>query len=360
MLKVTPSRTHNHLIKQLPTATVFINQNFEVVHASDKWVSYFKLDALSIYGKPIHEIVPRLSHKWESVLQNCLSGESDESIVHVNQDSGSEITWFETTYVPWYDEKQQIVGLILQAEDITEKKRLEEQYAKLESLIRATSEIGKIGCWEYHFEENELTWCEMTRKIHEVSEAFVPNIDDAVQFYKDGHSKNTISMVIHEAMTKGSPWSERLQIITAKGNEIWVQASGRPIYKQDKLIGLTGTFQNIDDEVRSETQTKESETRLRTLIDNLPLNVFIKDTESRKVLVNKAECAYLGVDNPQALLGKTDFELYDHEVAQVSRNEDIKVMETLTPLLSRETTNRKKNGETTTFLTSKIPLLGTN
>jgi light-regulated signal transduction histidine kinase (bacteriophytochrome) len=32
-------------------------------------------------------------------------------------------------------------------------------------------------------------------------------------------------------------------------------------------------------------------------------------------------------------------------------------METLRPLLGKETTNRKKNGKTTTFLTSKIPLL---
>lgn len=360
MLNVPPTQAHNYLIKQLPTATVFINTRFEVVYASDKWASYFKLDPISIFGKPIHEIFSRLSQGWETILQNCLAGQSDESIIQLNQNSESGTTWFESTCVPWYDEQENIIGLIIQAEDITPTKLLQERFNKLESRLNTTSEISKTGSWEYCFTHDTLLWCNMTRKIHEVSEEFSPNIDNAVQFYKDGHSKNTISMILHEATLKGTPWSERLQIVTVKGNEVWVQTEGRPIYKEDKLVGLAGTFQNINDQVFAEIKTKEGENRLRTLIDNLPLNVFIKDTESRKVLVNKSECAYLGVDGPQALLGKTDFELYDHKVAQISRNEDIKVMETLTPLLAKETTNRKKNGETTTFLTSKIPLLGLN
>ena len=34
------------------------------------------------------------------------------------------------------------------------------------------------------------------------------------------------------------------------------------------------------------------------------------------------------------------------------------VMQTLTPILSKETINVKKNGEVTTFMTSKLPLIG--
>lgn len=360
MTKKPPTTTLNFLIKQLPTATVFVNQNFEVVHASDKWISDFEFDPNTIIGKPINEILTRLSRGWETILQDCLSGEGDGTMVHLNQDSEIGTTWFESTCVPWYDEEEHVVGLIIQSEDITQRKLAKEQCKKLQSLLKATSDIGKIGSWEYYFKEDTLSWCGMTREIHEVSEDFVPTIDNALQFYKEGHSKNTISMVMHKATANGTNWSERLQIVTAKGNDRWVQAAGMPLYEEDTLVGLTGTFQNIDDQVKSETKTKESENLLRTLIDNLPLNIYIKDTESRKILVNKAECAYLGVKSPEALLGKTDFELYDQDIAQISRNEDVKVMDTLTPLLAKETTNRTKYGETTTFLTSKIPLLGNN
>ncbi|KKN03004.1 hypothetical protein LCGC14_1111970, partial [marine sediment metagenome] len=313
-----------------------------------------------VLGKPIQEILTKLDSRWEKMLQNCLAGRRDESLVYLNEDSEYGTTWFEMTCVPWYDENENIVGLIIEAEDITQKTLLEDEYNKLRSLLKTTSEIGKIGYWEYCFTTNKLSWCSMTRKIHEVSESFVPEMDSAVQFYKDGHSKNTISMAIHQAMTHGTGWSERLKIFTAKGNEIWVQASGMPIYEGDKLIGLTGTFQNIDEQVRSEIKITESEIRMRTLIDNLPLNVFIKDIESRKILVNKAECEFLGVKNSEELIGKTNFDVFEPELAQKLTNQDLKVMETLTPLLSHENTIQKKNGEIVTFLTSKIPLLDDN
>ncbi len=357
MMKEVPIKKSNHLIKQLPKAIVFVNERFEVVHASDKWLTDFKLESLNVSGKPIEELFTRTGRDWENALRDCLSGATDETTVHFNLDTTSNDTWLEWTCVPWYDEQEHIIGLIIEMEDITQRKLDDEQNKKLQSLLKATCEIGKIGCWEYYFKEDKLTWCEMTRKIHEVSDDFVPTIEDAIKFYKDGHCRNTIAMVIHEATQNGTPWSEKLQIISAKGNEIWVQSAGIPIFKDEKLIGFMGTFQNINDQVESETKTKDSELLLRTLVDNLPLNVFIKDTESRKILVNKAECDYLGFDSPEELLGKTDFELYDNDIAQISRNEDLRVMETLNPILAKETTNRKINGKTTTFLTSKIPLL---
>lgn len=357
MLKGSPTSINNLLIKQLPKATVFVNERFEVVHASDKWITDYELDPCDIFGKPIGELLTSTSHNWEDALLSCLSGDTDETTVHLNMDTATGEVWFEWTCTPWYDEKENIVGLIIQTEDVTQIKFHQERNRTLERHLRATAEIGKIGSWEYCFKNDLLTWCPMTRQIHEVSDDFIPTIESAVQFYKEGHSRNTMSMFIHEAMENGTPWSERLQIVTATGKEIWVQSAGRPIFKEEELLGFTGTFQNIDEQVKVETKTKESEQLLRALIDNLPLNVFIKDTESRKILVNKSECDYLGVSSPEELLGKTDFDLYDKEVAQVSVDEDLKVMETLTPLLGIETTNRKKNGKSTTFLTSKIPLL---
>ncbi len=360
MLTEPQIRTNNFLIKQLPKAVVFVNERFEVVYASDKWLTDCKLESSDVFGRPIGELFARTGRDWENALRDCLSGTTDETTVHLNHDTTSNDTWFEWTCVPWYNEQELIIGLIIETEDITQRKLDEVQKNKLQSLLKATCEIGKIGCWEYCFKEDKLTWCEMTRRIHEVSDDFVPTIDNAVQFYKDGHSRNTMAMIIHEATQNGKCWSERLQIINAKGNEIWVQTAGMPIFKDEKLVGLTGTFQNINDQVQSETNTKDSELLLRTLVDNLPLNIFIKDTESRKILVNKAECDYLGVDSPEELLGKSDFELYDKDIAQISRNEDLRVMETLNPILAKETTSRKKSGKSTTFLTSKIPLVDNN
>ena len=164
-------------------------------------------------------------------------------------------------------------------------------------------------------------------------------------------------MLVHEAIEKGTSWSEKLQLITAKGKTIWVQAACMPIFKNDELISLTGTIQNIDDQIRSEAKTKENERLLRTLVDNLPLNIYIKDSESRKILVNKTECDYLGITDPSEILGKNNNDLYDPDIAEILNKEDVAVMETLRPIIAKETEIRTKQGKVTTFLITKIPLV---
>ncbi|UWX54102.1 PAS domain-containing sensor histidine kinase [Maribacter litopenaei] len=104
-------------------------------------------------------------------------------------------------------------------------------------------------------------------------------------------------------------------------------------------------------------ETKKNEKLLRTLIDNLPLNVYVKDINSKKILVNKAECEYLGAKSEAELTGKDNFDIYDHATARKFTEQDISVMTTLTSIIGEEVLSIDKNGRQTTFLTSKIPLV---
>ncbi|WP_232623076.1 PAS domain S-box protein [Pareuzebyella sediminis] len=356
MLKGPQIKTNNYLIKQLPEAIVFINKKFEVVYASDKWFKAHELEPGLTFGRKIGSIFSHLSENLEGKFEESFKDDAASSEIEYSLQTAAGDKFFKWTWNPWYDESENVIGLIILTQDITLSKFREERVQRLQSLLEVTAEVGEIGTWEYNVEEDKLLWCDMTRKIHEVSNDFEPSMDNAFDFYKEGYSKNTISLIVHKAMESGEPWSEKLQIITAKGKEIWVQAAGRPIFKNQKLVSLAGTFQNIQDQIQTEVKTKASEDLMRTLINNLPLNVYIKDIDSRKILVNKAECDYFGVNSPEELLGKSDFDLFDEDMAQISRDEDIMVMETLNPMLGKETISRTKDGKVTTFLTSKIPL----
>jgi PAS domain-containing protein len=65
-------------------------------------------------------------------------------------------------------------------------------------------------------------------------------------------------------METGEKFQERLQIVTQKGNERWVLSSGKPLLKNGKVIKLLGTFQDIDEQVKSEIKVSESEQLLNT------------------------------------------------------------------------------------------------
>ncbi|MBA6316745.1 PAS domain S-box protein [Cellulophaga baltica] len=345
----------NYLIKQLPKATAYVNLNLSVAHISDSWLRDFNLSLQAIEKNSILGIFPSLTTKWKQDIDYAFLGYKNTPKTDKYFDSSTSKCWLEWTILPWYDEAENIIGAIIQIEDVTKHFLLQQKLEKLEILITVKSQIAKIGSWEYDAINDELKWSDMTKIIHEVPNDYEPNIDSALSFYKPGKNQEKISKYLDQSLKDGLHWSDKFQIITGKGKEIWVIATGKPLFEDEKFVGIIGTFQDITEDVKAQQKTKESENLLRTLIDHLPLNVFVKDLESKKILVNQSECDYLNLTSEE-LIGKSDFDLYDHDVAQVSRDEDLKILSTLEPMLGVETINIRKDGKQTNFLTSKIPL----
>ncbi|MEO1012704.1 MAG: PAS domain-containing protein [Bacteroidota bacterium] len=358
MLRERKMLAGNYLIKQLPRATVYLNKKFEIIHASDTWISYFCIKDHDIIGKSIFRLMGCSKQQWRSALSKCLDGIPAKTTQERHLDETGNEKWFEWSAIPWYNEEENVVGVIVEVEDVTKKVDTQLELEKLKFLLHEKSEIAKIGSWEYCATSNKVTWCPMTRMIHEVPEGYVPTLEKGIDFYKTGYSRNTISMVVDRAISIKTPWSEKLQIVTANGTEKWVIAAGKPVYKDEEFKGLIGTFQDVSDQVLADMKIRENEQLLNTLIDHLPLNVFIKDRQFRKILVNKSECDYLGVSGPEEVLGKTDEAFYDKETARITKEDDVNVMTLQKPILGEERTSIKNNGEKVTFLTSKIPLVG--
>ncbi len=341
----------------MPKAIVFVNNVFEVVYASDLWIHTFELDNRTVFGNDLFSLSTTFDQNWKKGLKRCISGKTGIPLVTNSSDSKSGNTWIEWTFVPWYDEHENIIGAIMQGDDISLRVRDELRMERLQILLHEKSEIGKIGSWEYDIQNNTLAWSLMTKAIHEVAHDYMPTLESAICFYKQGHDRNKIAMCVDNAIRKGIPWHERLRIVTKNGDEKWVIAAGKAIIKNKQVVGLLGTFQDINEHIRREIKTNENERLLKTLIDNLPINIYIKDTESRKILVNKSESDFVGFAKTDDLLGKTDFDIYDEETANMSRNEDLEVMNTLRPLLGKTDTCIKKDGTKAFISVSKIPYL---
>lgn len=113
-----------------------------------------------------------------------------------------------------------------------------------------------------------------------------------------------------------------------------------------------------------ETQTanvRESEARLRALIDSIPDNIYFKDTAGRFVLVNRATWTNDGFANERAMLGKTDIELY--KVAGVTEEsalieQEQMLLATGKPIINYEfkIPDRSLDNERSWVLITKVPI----
>lgn len=82
------------------------------------------------------------------------------------------------------------------------------------------------------------------------------------------------------------------------------------------ILGITLLTSIIDRRLLMQHSMMESERQiLRALIDHIPDSMYVKDTAGRFALVNKHFADSMGIDDPQALIGKTYADIYPSRLA---------------------------------------------
>jgi len=106
-----------------------------------------------------------------------------------------------------------------------------------------------------------------------------------------------------------------------------------------------------------EKALQEERNLLRTLIDNLPDHVYVKDAESRFILANIALTRFLHAESSDALRGQRDADFYPAEQAAVFAQQERQIMSTMQPQTADEILVVTQHGEKVWLLISKVPLM---
>lgn len=95
---------------------------------------------------------------------------------------------------------------------------------------------------------------------------------------------------------------------------------------------------------------------LQTLIDWVPDYMWVKDTESRFVVANRAIASDSGKDKASDMIGLTDFDLHAPELAQRFRAIEQDVLRTGRPMIDEEEFVVDASGAGKWFSSTKVPL----
>ncbi len=173
-----------------------------------------------------------------------------------------------------YFEGQEVV--VAWHEDITDRKRLEDEHIKTLKILNETGSIAKVGGWELNIATSQLTWTDETFRILEVEKQLdqTPVLPDGLSLFTS-ESRPIIEKAVQRAIEYGEPYSLELEALTAKGNVVWVYTNGKANYKDGEIVSLSGTIQDINTQKRAEInyeiQRKKTESRLALHIQNTPL-----------------------------------------------------------------------------------------
>ncbi len=243
-------------------------------------------------------------------------------ISHIRKDGTTFPTYMSVTLLK--NDKGKPNGILAIARNITERKKTEEMAKESEQRFRYIFDNAADGIVLANVESRRFHTC--NKKFCEMlgySEEEIKNIGVA-----DIHPKEYLPHIIDqfERQTQGEFTLTKDSPVKKKDDSVfYADINAIPMTLEGNRY-LLGIFRDVTGRKLAEEALRQSEVKYRTLLENLPQKIFLKDKNSVYISCNENYAADLKI-KAEEIAGKTDYDFYPRELAEKYRADDKKIIE---------------------------------
>jgi len=284
---------HNPFQKAITRASIvsMADKRGSITYVNDNFVSISGYSREELIGKNHHIINSGYHGKsfWADMWGTISRGSTWRAEVKNRAKDGSYY-WVDTFIMPFVDKKGNVTEFLSIRNDITDRKKSEEQLIQSNATLRETLVFGKIGHAELDLETFQIT---VSRELFQLLDVHneqeqALSLDRFLSAYVDANYLETIRTKIEEgANLSGQSRKDvmlEFEMITATGRKIWIEAKG--IFREGKAFGL---LQDITEQKRSELQAAvnaQEAKRLALIASRTSNAVVLTDVDGRITWVN--------------------------------------------------------------------------
>jgi PAS domain S-box-containing protein len=170
------------------------------------------------------------------------------------------------------------------------------------------------------------------------------------------HDRARNAEEVGKCIDQGFVRNMEIEYVDEKGRFTPVEINATVVKSGDSITIVT-LCRDITGRKRADEVLRDTQEMLRIILDTIPVRVFWKDRSLNFLGSNIAFARDAGLNSPDDLVGKNDFEMTWAQQAELYRADDRKVMETGVPKVNYEEPQTSPDGSTIWVRTSKIPLL---
>jgi PAS domain S-box-containing protein len=164
-------------------------------------------------------------------------------------------------------------------------KASEQQLKAKHETLEITQRIARVGSWEWDIATDTVSWTDEMYRIFRWNPAKgAVSYADHPKIYTP-KSMELLDAAVQHTLKTTEPYEIDLEIIRGDGTHGFCTAWG---YAQKdetgKVIGLYGSFQDITQRKTEEEKLRESEEKLRLILDNNPFPTAVVDETDQNIL----------------------------------------------------------------------------
>ena len=272
--------------------------------ACEKVYGYTAEDFLAdgeLWEKIIH---PDDKHIARQNLEDLYKGKqvlNQYRIIHKDK----SLRWLENKIIPTFDETGRLIRMDGVSIDISDRKQAQKEIEESVSLLEATLESTADGILVADFNGKIVRFNNKFSELWKIPREVLDgrDVEKSIAFVLD-QLVNPGEFVsrIKELYSKKEEVS--FDILYFKDGRIFEQYS-QPQLINGKCVGRVWSFRDITERERSQVALKQSEKRLRQIIDLVPHFIFAKDYKGNFILANEAVAKAYGC-SVENIIGKSD------------------------------------------------------
>lgn len=290
---------------------VVLDEDWTITHANDLFTECFDPTRQGLVGRNCTEFKCK-SEKgadWEQIQASIAKGETWQGDICLHTED-EKPTWLRALLYPVMSDDGTLSQIVSLLQDISREKGIERKFEQSLILNDGVAQVARLGNWEYNLVEQTLYWSETTKEIHGVEPDYVPKVDSAINFYKEGPSRERIQVCMRAATEEGVNYDEEFQIVTEQGRDLWVRAIGHPEHVDGQCVRIYGVFQDIDREKNLRLNFESTSDFLNSVLDAATeFCIIATDTQGVISFFNTGAENLLGY-NKEELIGKSTPEVF--------------------------------------------------
>jgi len=303
-----------------PVGLCVLDRDLRFLRVNEKLAEINGYPAEAHLGRTIRELVPGIADQAEalarSVMQNGDAALNIEVTGETPAQPGITRTWLEHWY-PLRHDSGEIIGINIVAEEITDRKRKEDELRWQRQQLALAQNAARMGSLDWDMVNNRMAWSadiellfglrpgELNRPLEKLIELVAEeDREQVLQIFATGLITGDVEV--------------QFRVIQQASVETWVLIRGSFTYDTNhKPVRFIGIIMDISERIRVENELRESENRTLELIRHAPTGIYeIDPREPRFLSVNDALCRILGYTHDE-IMAMNPFDLLDDASKQI-------------------------------------------